>query len=389
MRTAVWQTGSTDLGRLRERAREAAAAGARLLVTPEAFTSGYAVPDIATAAQPLGGPWHEAIAAIAAEAGLAILYGHPERDGEQVFNAATLVDRDRSVLAHHRKAHLYGDIDRSTYTAGEGLDAIAEIDGLRIGILICYDVEFPEAVRSLALAGVDLVAVPTALMRPYEVVARTLVPTRACENQVHLLYANRCGEEGGLTYCGESCVVGPDGTDLARAGSSDELLLADVVPARLAGAADATTYLEDRRPELYGALVGRPVAAALTEREVLAAADRLVEAFAATDTAAYFACFTPDATFVFHPEQHRFDDRATYEGVWKGWLDEGWRVVSCTSTERLVQVLGETAIFSHRVHTVVDVAGEQAASEERETIVFTRTPDGLLAVHEHLSPVPA
>ncbi|HWU23843.1 MAG TPA: nuclear transport factor 2 family protein [Nocardioides sp.] len=129
--------------------------------------------------------------------------------------------------------------------------------------------------------------------------------------------------------------------------------------------------------------------AALTEREVLAAADRLVEAFAATDTAAYFSCFTPDATFVFHPERHRFDDRATYEDVWQGWLEEGWRVVSCASSERLVQMLGDTAVFSHRVHTVVDVDGERTATEERETIVFTRTTDGLLAVHEHLSPLPA
>ena len=128
---------------------------------------------------------------------------------------------------------------------------------------------------------------------------------------------------------------------------------------------------------------------ALTEQEVLAAADALVAAFAATDTAAYFAAFTPEATFVFHPEVERFDDRATYERVWAGWLAEGWRVVSCDSSERLVQLLGDTAIFSHRVHTVIEAGGETGASEERETIVFTRTPDGLRAVHEHLSPVPA
>lgn len=125
----------------------------------------------------------------------------------------------------------------------------------------------------------------------------------------------------------------------------------------------------------------------LTEHEVLAAADHLVAAFAATDTDAYFACFAPEASFVFHPEAERFDDRATYERVWAGWLADGWRVVSCESTERLVQVYGDTGILSHRVRTEVEVGGERTTTEERETIVFVRSDSGeLLAVHEHLSP---
>lgn len=254
MLIALWQTESADLGRLRERAHEAADAGARLLITPEAFTSGYAVSDIEAQAQPIGGPWDHEVAAIAADAGLAILYGHPERAGSVVFNSATLVDQDGSVLARHHKAHLYGDVDR-VYQPGCSLDALADLDGVRIGVLICYDVEFPETVRALALAGADLVAVPTALMTPYEVVTRTLVPARAYENQVYLAYANRSGSEGTLTYCGESCVVGPDGVDRARAGSGDELLLAEIDTAALAQSRADNTHLGDRRPRLYGALI--------------------------------------------------------------------------------------------------------------------------------------
>lgn len=381
MRIALWQTASADLDRLRERALEAAAAGARLLVTPEAFTTGYAVPGVAEAAQPADGPWHCAIAAIAAETGLAILYGHPERVGADVFNTATLVDRDGAVLARHRKVHLFGDLDRTTFAPGDALTAVADLDGVRVGVLICYDVEFPEAVRTLALAGVDLVAVPTALMRPEEIVARTLVPARAYENQVYVAYANRVGTEGDLVYCGESCVVAPDGSELARAGSDDTLLLADVDPGGSSASGFSATYLADRRPGLYVA------ADVLTERDVLDAADRLVAGFAATDTEAYFACFAPDASFVFHPEASRFDDRATYERVWKGWLADGWRVVSCESTDRLVQVYGDTGILSHTVRTEVEADGARTTSEERETIVFVRTGEGLLAVHEHLSPV--
>lgn len=125
-----------------------------------------------------------------------------------------------------------------------------------MGLLICYDVEFPEAVRAHALAGVDLVAVPTALMRPYDIVADTIVPARAYENQLFVAYANRCGAEAELNYCGRSCVVAPDGNDLARAGASEELIFAAVEPAAYQASRISNPYLADRRPALYGELLG-------------------------------------------------------------------------------------------------------------------------------------
>jgi 5-aminopentanamidase len=254
LRVGIWQTGSADLEGLRSRAAEAAGKGARLLITPEAFTTGYNVPGLAELAQPADGPWLAEIAAIAHEAGIAILYGYPEQDGEIVHNAAQLVDRDGRVLANYRKSHLYGELDLRTFTQGEGDFVVADLDGVRVGILICYDVEFPEAVRALALAGADLIAVPTALMRPYEVVTRTVVPSRAYENQVYVAYANRSGTEAELTYCGESCVVAPDGEVLARADIGEELIVAHVDLERLAAARLENTHLRDRRPDLYSTL---------------------------------------------------------------------------------------------------------------------------------------
>jgi uncharacterized protein (TIGR02246 family) len=127
----------------------------------------------------------------------------------------------------------------------------------------------------------------------------------------------------------------------------------------------------------------------LTERAVSDAVDALVAAFAATDTDAYFAAFAPDATFVFHPEAARLEDRAEYERLWAGWLAEGWRVESCTSTERRIQILGDTAVFSHHVHTVTSANGATGETHERETVVFASTPSGsIIAVHEHLSAAP-
>jgi len=127
---------------------------------------------------------------------------------------------------------------------------------------------------------------------------------------------------------------------------------------------------------------------------VLAAASAIVDAFAATDAEAYFACFSPDASFVFHTEPDRLDDRAAYEKLWAGWVAGGWRVVSCASSDQLVQTFPGGAVFSHVVDTTVRTGEETSSYRERETIVFRVDADAdaatprLSAVHEHLSPLP-
>jgi ketosteroid isomerase-like protein len=125
----------------------------------------------------------------------------------------------------------------------------------------------------------------------------------------------------------------------------------------------------------------------LTRTEVQAAATRLVDAFAAADFEAYFRCFAEDATFLFHTEPSRIGSLEEYRNLWQSWLDSGWRVVECQSSGQAVQLAGTGAVFSHDVRTVVEVAGARDVLHERESIIFSRTPDGgILAIHEHLSP---
>jgi predicted amidohydrolase len=269
MRIAVFQGPleggdvARNLDRLAVAARQAAASGAGLLICPEMFLTGYAIGPAAVAAlaEPVDGPSAARAAEIARAAGIALLYGYPERDADgRVYNAALLIDRDGRQLANHRKTHLFGALDRDAFAPGQGPPTVAELDGLKLGILICYDVEFPENVRLLALEGVAMVAVPTANMAPYTFVCRALVPARAYENHLFLAYANRCGREGELGYLGQSCIVAPDGTDLARAGPAEEMILADIDPARIVDWRWHNPYLADRRPELYGGLAtpGKP-----------------------------------------------------------------------------------------------------------------------------------
>jgi ketosteroid isomerase-like protein len=126
-----------------------------------------------------------------------------------------------------------------------------------------------------------------------------------------------------------------------------------------------------------------------TRDDVEAAASAIVDAFAATDGDRYFAAFAPDATFVFHTEGARLDDRAAYERLWAEWVESGWRVDSCTSSDRLIQVFPGGAVFTHSVDTSVETPEGGESYRERETIVFRADAAGLVAVHEHLSPMPA
>ncbi|MFD5538229.1 carbon-nitrogen hydrolase family protein [Streptomyces sp. NPDC127079] len=261
MRTALLQSsgrpGSTveNLKVLDEAAGRAAAAGAALLVTPEMFLTGYAIGDgVGRLAEPADGDSADTVAELAHRHGLAIAYGYPERAGDSVHNSVQLISADGTRLANYRKTHLFGCFERDHFTPGEQPVVQVELGGLTVGLMICYDVEFPELVRAHALAGTDLLLVPTANMHPFQFVAESLVPVRAWESQMYVAYVNRVGSEGEFEFVGLSTLAGPDGIARARAGRGTELLLAEADPAFLAASRAANPYLKDRRPGLYGSL---------------------------------------------------------------------------------------------------------------------------------------
>ncbi len=257
MKIAIYQCeglpGSKEdnLKLLRKAALSAAEQGAQLLICSEMFLSGYNIGDaVFELAEPVDGPAFQSAAAIAREAGIALLYGYPERDEDLVYNSAILIDRNGVNLSNYRKTHLYGPEENRLFQKGNEL-VITELEGVKLGILICYDVEFPEAVRTLALAGASLVVVPTAIMQPFCRTCQLLVPARAYENQIFVAYANRCGKEGELIYCGLSCIVGPDGKDRLRAGVDEELLVAEIDISDISISRQVNPYLTDLRPDLY------------------------------------------------------------------------------------------------------------------------------------------
>lgn len=218
-----------------------------LLLLPELFLTGYNIGKKVTDwAEPIDGPSAKKIAGLANHYDIAIHYGFAEREGERIYNAAACVDRNGKLLANHRKLLLPPGFEGDHFCPGETYTYF-EINGVKAATLICYDAEFPEAFRAVASDGAELVLVPTALGAQWGVVANTVIPARAFENGVYVCYANSCGTEDGMVFFGGSCVIAPDGKELARAGAGEGILHATIETGAVQAAQTRLPYLIDRR----------------------------------------------------------------------------------------------------------------------------------------------
>jgi predicted amidohydrolase len=214
-----------------------------LVVCPELFLSGYAVgDDLRRLAEPKEGPFSNRVARLAKQQGVAIIYGYPEQENELLFNSAMCIDANGQTVSNYRKMLLPPGSESEYFTNGAQLSTF-NLGQFKCAMLVCYDVEYPEAVRAAAEAGAQVIIVPTALGEQWGVVAHKLVPTRAFENGVWVLYANHAGVENDLRYLGNSCIVAPDGSDAIRAGTRQQLIIAEID-------LEAVTQAQNRLPYL-------------------------------------------------------------------------------------------------------------------------------------------
>lgn len=253
--------------------------GLDLAVFPEAFLTGYAAADLAEAQRiAIEDPGILApFAYFARETGTTVIIGALARDGETVRNRAYIIGPDG--ISHYDKTHLpHLGADRFV-TAGDTIEPI-QIGAASVGVLICYDLRPPEATRSLALQGIDILALPTNWPEGAETSANFVAITRAAENKIFVLTCNRVGTENGFRFIGKSRIIDPTGRVLAEAGDDAAVIVSDIDPT-LARAKRTVNipgeYELDimgcRRPELYGA-IGRqfldPIAPeALQHRSVI------------------------------------------------------------------------------------------------------------------------
>jgi predicted amidohydrolase len=254
-----------NLKRVADRFREAVEAGAKLVVFPECCVTGYCFRDLEEArpfAETIPGSATETVARLCAEANAFAVFGMLESDGKHIFNAAVLTGPD-GVIGSYRKVHLpYLGVDKFT-SFGDRPFAVHQAGELNVGLNICYDAAFPEASRSMALLGADLIVLPTNWPPGAECVASHVINTRAMENAVYFLAVNRVGTERGFEFIGGSRICAPDGSTLASADHREEVILyAEIDPSR---ARQKTTVrkpgehaidrMADRRPEMYAELL--------------------------------------------------------------------------------------------------------------------------------------
>lgn len=242
-----------NCGTVNDAAQRAAAAGARVLLTPELFPVGYAPLRIRAELDPARLPSiRRQLADIARRNGIALVYSLPAvtADGRWQITS-TLVDQEGAELLNYAKVHLFGGEERKAFSPATEPPAVVDFHGIRTSMVICYDVEFPEAVRAAAVRGAELLLVPTALSQGFDSVPQVLLRARALESQLTVAYANHSGTEDGCAFLGGSVIAGPDGQLLAGAGASPDLLFAEVSAAASRAARDAVPYLRERRPDLY------------------------------------------------------------------------------------------------------------------------------------------
>lgn len=258
---------AVNLDRMLERFAETSATGAMLTVFPECALPGYCFESLAEAiplAETIPGPSTARFTDACRDAGALVAYGLLERDGERLFNACALVG-PQGLVASYRKVHLpYLGIDRFT-TPGDRPFSVHEIGPLRIGLNICYDSAFPEAARTLALEGADLIVLPTNFPPGGRCVCDHVINARAMENGVYFISVNRVGTEGGFPFIGRSKICDTDGNTIAEADhDGPAVLYAEIDPARardkhrvrVPGKHEIDRF-RDRRPEMYERLRSR------------------------------------------------------------------------------------------------------------------------------------
>ena len=251
-------------------ADEAAAGGARLVALPEYLQYRGSDEGYRASARPIPGPFSDAFAAVARQRDVWILAGSLAESGPagRPYNTSVLIAPSGAIAATYRKIHLFdvaienGPADRESdrVTAGDRA-VVADVDGIRLGLSICYDLRFPELYRALAAAGAEILSVPANFLeRTGRDHWEPLLRARAIENGAYVLAPAQVGRAAGVAAHGRSMIVDPWGTVIAQAADAVGIVGAELDLDRVASIRRQIPVLANRRPEAVGRIegAGRP-----------------------------------------------------------------------------------------------------------------------------------
>jgi predicted amidohydrolase len=223
----------------------AAHPGVDIAVFPELYLGGYTYEGLERAARTVDDDELLTVRQAAAEAGTVVVMGFAERTADGIANSAVLVDGDGGVRAVYRKTRLFGR-EAELFVPGSEL-LVVPLAGRRVGPLVCFDIEFPESARALAIAGADLLVTASANMEPFYVDHEVASKARAVENRLPHLYANAVGTSDDLVFVGGSRAVSPLGDVVAEGSLDRDELIAVTVPERT-GVDERVDYLSVLEP---------------------------------------------------------------------------------------------------------------------------------------------
>ncbi len=236
----------------------AATGGAAAIIFPELYLTGYSL-DKKTVemAESVDGPSIRRIIALAERYKIAVLMGFPEtcQEDNHTYDSMFVIDHKGHFCGSYRKTHLF-QAEKRWFHPGKNFSVIDFGLG-PVGLLICYDLEFPETARILALKGAKWIATSTGNMVPNQHLQEIYIQTRAAENRLWVAAANRVGQEGNLSFFGGSAVADPHGNLIAQAKDGEELLLVDIDLANASQACINADYLADRRPDIYNPILNK------------------------------------------------------------------------------------------------------------------------------------
>lgn len=238
-----------NLAYVREAIPRVAGEGANLAVLPEMWSSGFAYKNLNELALRTRGIVDELLE-LSSRYKLVIVGSMPEPNGDKVFNTVYVVDN--GVLAGvYRKIHLFSLLGEDRAFSGGESWLLAETSIGRVGVIICYDLRFPELSRRLAVEGAQVICVPAQWPKPRQEHWRTLLRARAIENQIFVVACNACGTIGKLDFFGMSMIIDPKGELLGEAGESEVEIVAPLdMQAMLDWRAQIPCF-NDRKPESY------------------------------------------------------------------------------------------------------------------------------------------
>ncbi len=224
--------------------------GTRLVLLPEMWSTGFANERLKELSETTPRVLED-LSRVARKQRLTIIGSLPEKRGGKVYNTAYVVDRDGSVAGTYRKVHLFSLTGENRYFEPGRKAVVSKTSLGLIGLIICYDLRFPELCRSIALRGATIVGVmaqwPAERVAHWEVLLRA----RAVENQLFVLGANRCGRDGDLVYAGHSRIISPDGEIMARGGKGTATLSATIDLRVVERTRKHIPCLKERMPEAY------------------------------------------------------------------------------------------------------------------------------------------